>query len=97
MIFSYGNKLARDLAEDQRSKEVRSFPAELIKICRRKLNMLHAAKSLEDLKVTPGNRLEALKGDRKGRLSIRVNDQWRITFKFVDGNTPEVKVEDYHK
>ncbi len=59
--------------------------------------MLHAAKAPKDLKVPPGNRLEALKGDRKGEYSIRINDQWRITFKFEQGNVLEVKVEDYHK
>jgi len=59
--------------------------------------MLHAAKALEDLKILPGNRLEALKGGRKGEYSIRVNDQWRITFQFGQGHALEVKVEDYHK
>lgn len=97
MIVSFGNKLAKNLVEENQSKEVRGFPAELIRICRRKLNMLHAAKAPEDLKVPPGNRLEALKGGRKGEYSIRVNDQWRITFKFEQGNALEVKVEDYHK
>lgn len=97
MIVSFGNKLAKNLVEENHSKEVRGFPAELIRICRRKLNMLHAAKAPEDLKVPPGNRLEALKGDRKGEYSIRVNDQWRITFKFEQGNALEVKVEDYHR
>lgn len=95
MIVSFGNKLAKDLVEENPSKELRRFPAELIRICRRKLNTLHAAKVPEDLKVPPGNRLEALKGDRKGQYSIRVNDQWRITFKFEQGNAFEVKVEDY--
>jgi toxin HigB-1 len=97
MIGSFGNKLAKDLVEENSSKEVRAFPAELVRICRRKLNMLHAAKALEDLKSPPGNRFEALKGDRKGQYSIRVNDQWRITFKFEQGNAFDVKVEDYHK
>lgn len=97
MIVSFGNKLAKDLVEENSSKEVRAFPTELIRACRRKLNMLHAAKAPEDLKVPPGNRLEALKGNRKGEYSIRVNDQWRITFKFEQGNAHEVKVEDYHK
>lgn len=97
MIISFGNKLAKDLVEDNPSKEVRRFPPELIRICRRKLNVLHGAKTPEDLKVPPGNRLEALKGNRKGEYSIRVNEQWRITFKFAQGNASDVKVEDYHK
>lgn len=97
MIVSFGNKLAKDLVEEIQSKEVRGFPAELVKVCRRKLNMIHAAKVPEDLKIPPGNRLGALKGNRKGEFSIRVNDQWHITFKFEGGNALEVKVEDYHK
>ena len=97
MIISYGNRLAKDLVEENHSKEVRGFPAELIRTSRRKLNMLHAAKVPEDLKVAPANRLEALKGNRKGEYSIRINDQWRITFMFEQGNALEVKVEDYHR
>lgn len=97
MIVSFGNRLAKDLVEEIQSKEVRGFPAELIRICRRKLNMIHAATTPEDLKIPRGNRLEALKGSRKGEYSIRVNDQWRITFRFDQGNALEVKVEDYHK
>ena len=59
--------------------------------------MIDKAETLDDLKVPPGNRLEALKGDRAGYYSIRINDQWRITFKFKNGNALEVKIEDYHK
>ena len=61
----------------------------------RKLHMLDAARTLAALKVPPGNRLEALKGDRKGRHSIRVNDQWRITFHWTDGGPEDVLIEDY--
>ncbi len=63
---------------------------------RRKLEMLHAAKGLADLLVPPGNRLEALRGAQSGRHSIRVNDQFRITFRFQDGGAWEVLCEDYH-
>ncbi len=63
---------------------------------RRKLLYLHRARRLEDLKVPPGNRLEALKGDRKGQYSIRVNDQWRICFRRDDGNAYDVEMVDYH-
>lgn len=62
----------------------------------RKLLILHAAESLDDLRVPPGNRLEKLKGDRAGRHSIRVNDQWRICFVWSDGNAAEVEIVDYH-
>jgi proteic killer suppression protein len=58
--------------------------------------MLDKAESLEDLKVPPGNRLEALKVDKEGYYSIRINDQWRITFRFNSGSAFEVRVEDYH-
>ena len=65
-------------------------------VMRRKLDMVNAAAALGDLRVPPGNRLEALKGDQRGRHSIRVNDQYRITFRFADGHAYEVRCEDYH-
>jgi proteic killer suppression protein len=66
------------------------------RVARRKLLYLHAAKKLEDLRVPPGNRLEALKGDRTGQLSIRMNDQWRICFVWRDGDAHRVEIVDYH-
>lgn len=63
---------------------------------RRKLLLLNRAVSLEDLRVLPGNRLEALKGDRAGQHSIRINDQWRICFRWVDGDAWDVEIVDYH-
>jgi proteic killer suppression protein len=96
VIISFGNKLAKDLVEDERSKEVRSFPPELCRTTRKKLAMLHAAHTLEDLKIPPGNRLERLKGRYKDYHSIRINDQWRIMFKFEDNNAHDVRIEDYH-
>lgn len=62
----------------------------------RKLVQLDAAERLEDLRIPPGNRLEALKGDRKGQHSIRVNDQWRVCFRWDDGDAYEVEIVDYH-
>lgn len=62
----------------------------------RKLQMLHRAAQLEDLRVPPQNRLEKLKGDRKGTWSIRINDQWRIGFRFENGNAYDVEIVDYH-
>jgi len=96
MIVSFGNKLAKDLVEENSSKELRAFPAELIRAARKKLNMLHVARELKDLLSPPGNRLEKLKGDRKGQYSIRINNQWRICFHFESGNAANVTVEDYH-
>jgi proteic killer suppression protein len=58
--------------------------------------MLDAAKSLDELRVPPGNRLEALKGDRKGQHSVRINDQWRICFRWMDGEAWDVEIVDYH-
>ena len=63
---------------------------------RRKLLYLHRARVLQDLRVPPGNQLEALKGDRKGQHSIRVNDQWRICFRWSGGDAHEVEIVDYH-
>ena len=65
-------------------------------VAERKLAMLHHAKRLDDLRIPPNNRLEALRGDRKGQYSIRINDQWRICFRFQDGEASEVEIVDYH-
>lgn len=94
MIVSYANKLARDLVEDRNSKEVRGFSAQLRRSARRKLFVLSMAKQVKDLRAPPGNRLEKLKGDRKDMWSIRINEQWRIVFRFVDGQALDVSVED---
>jgi proteic killer suppression protein len=74
----------------------KGFPAELLKAVRRKLQMLDAAHRLEDLRVPPGNRLEALQGDRVGQHSIRVNDQFRICFVWLDDGAKDVEFTDYH-
>lgn len=96
MIVSFANKLAEDLFEDKKSKEVRGFPAELYRKARMKLLYLHDAAELSDLKSPPGNRLEALKGDKSGFHSIRINDQWRLVFRWVGDNAHDVSIEDYH-
>lgn len=97
MIVSFGNQLAQGLFDDKKSKHTRSFPSELYQVARRKILYLHDADNLTDLKVPPGNRLEALKGDLQGFHSIRINDQWRVIFKWSNGGANEVKVLDYHK
>jgi proteic killer suppression protein len=74
----------------------KGFPADLIKVARRKLRYLNAASVLEDLKVPPGNHLEALKGDRAGQHSIRVNDQFRICFVWTAEGPIDVEFTDYH-
>jgi proteic killer suppression protein len=96
MIQGFGNRLAEDLFDDRLSAAVRRFPAELRRTARRKLLYLHDAAELRDLRVPPGNRLEALKGRWKGFHSIRINDQWRIVFRWERGNALAVQVVDYH-
>jgi proteic killer suppression protein len=74
----------------------KGFSSDLAPVARRKLRMLAAAIRLEDLRTRPGNRLEALAGDRAGQHSIRVNDQWRLCFIWRDGDAHEVEIVDYH-
>ena len=79
-----------------RAELARRFPSQIQRTARRKLLVLHAATDLSQLRVPPGNRLEALKGDRAGQHSIRVNDQWRICFRWHYGNAAAVEIVDYH-
>jgi proteic killer suppression protein len=74
----------------------RKLPVAVCKAGIRKLDYLNAAVRLDDLLIPPGNRLEALKGSRKGKYSIRINDQYRIVFRFKDGDAYDVQVTDYH-
>ena len=76
---------------------VKGFPNDLLHVTRRKLRMIHRAARLEDLRSPPANRLEALKGDRAGWYSIRVNDQFRICFVWLEGEASEVEFIDYHR
>jgi proteic killer suppression protein len=96
MINSFGNRLAEDLYFDRQSRATRAFATDLRRIARRKLLYLHDAAELKDLRVPPGNRLETLKGNYKGKHSIRINGQWRIVFRWQNGNAFEVEVVDYH-
>lgn len=97
MIQSFGNRLAEDLFDDKRTKETRQIPDGLRRTARRKLLYLHDASELKDLRVPPGNRLEALKGEWKGFFSIRINDQWRVVFRWDNDSAYEVQVIDYHR
>lgn len=96
MIESFGNALAEDLFDDKRTRATRSFPPELRRAARRKLLYLYDAAELRDLRMPPGNRLESLKGDWKGFQSIRINDQWRVIFRWQGGNAFDVRIVDYH-
>ncbi|MCD2171538.1 type II toxin-antitoxin system RelE/ParE family toxin [Rhizobium sp. C4] len=93
MIRSFKDKQTEKIFESANS---RRLPAEISVRARRKLMSLHAANMLDDLRVPPSNRLERLKGDREGQYSIRINDQWRICFRFEDGDAFDVEICDYH-
>ena len=79
-----------------RGERYRRLPGDIQRTVRRKLRMLNNAETLADLRVPPSNRLEALKGDRHGQYSIRVNDQWRICFAWAAGHASRVEIVDYH-
>jgi proteic killer suppression protein len=96
VIRSFGNRLAEDLFDDRRTSAVRRLPPSLYRAARRKVLYLHEVEGLRDVRVPPGNRLEALKGDRAGWRSIRINDQWRVVFRWEAGHALEVSVVDYH-
>jgi proteic killer suppression protein len=92
MIASFRGKEAEALFNDLPVARLRAVERQ----ARRKLLYLNAATVLDELRQPPGNRLEALKGDRKGQFSIRINDQWRICFRWQDGNARDVEIVDYH-
>lgn len=93
MIRSFGDRDTERLWNEERAG---SYDPRILRTGLRKLEQLHAAKVLEDLRIPPGNRLEALKGDRRGQHSIRVNDQWRICFTWKDGGADDVELVDCH-
>jgi toxin HigB-1 len=95
-IVSFGDKATEDFFHNVSSKDSRRIPANLAKVARRKLDMVNAAKDLNDLRNPPANHLEALNGPLKGYHSIRVNDQYRIMFRWTQGGPAEVRFIDYH-
>jgi len=96
VIQSFGDAATGHIFYAEDTKQARMIPKALWPAVRRKLSYVHAAATLGDLRVPPGNRLEGLKGSLAGRWSIRVNDQYRITFRFDAGHAWEVRCEDYH-
>lgn len=97
MIQSFRDSASEDLFNGRGTKAARKrLPTALVRVCRRKLDLLNAATALGDLRVPPGNRLEALQGDRKGQHSIRINEQYRICFVWTDHGPEHVEVVDYH-
>jgi proteic killer suppression protein len=93
VIQSFGCKETEAIFRRRRGK---LLSGKLKRVAYRKLVMLHAAVGLEDLSVPPGNRLEALKGDRRGQHSIRINDRWRVCFTWREGSAHDVEIVDYH-
>ena len=96
MIQSFGDETTVDLFRERNTRAARRIPRALWRVAQRKLKALDVAAQLEDLTIPAGNRLERLKGDHAGRHSIRINDQYRITFRWEHGHAHEVRVEDYH-
>jgi toxin HigB-1 len=93
MIVSFGSK---DTEKIWNGIRVAKLPMEIQTIGRRKLRMLNNSQNIQDLTIPPSNKLEKLKGDLKEYYSIRINDQWRIVFKWSEGNASEVEIIDYH-
>jgi proteic killer suppression protein len=93
MIKSFRDKETEKIFNRQRSAKL---PGDIQNVVRRKLLQVHAAVDLNDLRVPPGNRLEALRENRKGQHSIRINDQWRVCFTWPEGHAYEVEITDYH-
>lgn len=96
MIKSFGNKIAADIYHGTESRHARKLPAALHQKAGRLLDQLNAAPKLDFLKVPPGNRLEKLSGNYKGFWSIRINNQWRIVFRWVDDHAHDTSIVDYH-
>ncbi|MGM0531807.1 MAG: type II toxin-antitoxin system RelE/ParE family toxin [Bacteroidota bacterium] len=94
MIVSFGSK---DTEKIWQGETVKRIPLDIQKVGRRKLRMLNNSQSLPDLRIPPSNRLERLKGKAKDFYSIRINDQWRIIFKWENNHAHEVEITDYHK
>lgn len=97
MIASFGDQATADLYHGARTRKARALPGDIVAVAIRKLDMLNGAHTLLDLRSPPGNRLEALRGSWRGYHSIRVNDQWRIVFRWSDGGAHDVRLLDYHK
>jgi toxin HigB-1 len=93
MIKTFADKETQKLFVSGKSKHI---PSDLLRRAIRRLEFIHFANDINDLSVPPSNRLHALKGDRKGQHSISINDQWRICFRFIEGDAYDVEITDYH-
>ena len=97
MIKSFGDNATEELFHNIQSRRTRRFPSEISRSVLRKLDVIDGAHQLQDLQTPSGNRLEALKGELKGYYSVRVNDQWRIVFRWSGDSAHEVSLVDYHQ
>lgn len=97
MILSFKDETSSDIYHGYNTKAARRIPRGIWPVAQRKLDMLNAAQDIMDLRMPPGNRLEVLRGKLKEFYSIRINDQFRIIFKFGGCNASEVKITDYHQ
>lgn len=97
MIRSFGDRRTEDLFHGKNSSHARRIATSIRGTVVRKLDLINSAISLEDLRSPPGNRLEALSGDLRGMHSIRVNEQWRIIFRWTDAGAEGVQIIDYHR
>ena len=96
MIRSFADETTADLFRERNSRAARRVPRDLWRAAQRKMKAIDVAARLDDLTIPAGNRLEKLRGDQVGRHSIRVNDQFRVTFRWEGSDAHEVRVEDYH-
>jgi toxin HigB-1 len=98
VIASFRDKGTEDLFDGRDTKQARkACPSDLVRVARRKLDQLNQAAALADLRAPPGNHLEKLTGEREGQYSIRINDQWRVCFRWGDSGAEDVEIADYHR
>jgi len=97
VIVSFRDKGTEDVFDGRDTRNARkACPSDLVRVARRKLDLLNQAAALGDLRAPPNNRLEKLKGDREGQCSIRINDQWRVCFRWTESGAEDVEIVDYH-
>lgn len=97
MIVSFGDKTTEDLFHNRQTRRVRRFPAEILRRALQQLDMLNSARDLRDLRSPPANRLELLKGELKGFYSVRINNRWRLIFRWEAADAHDVRIVDYHR
>jgi proteic killer suppression protein len=97
LIASFGDQATADLYHGVRSARARRFPRDVVQAALRKLDMLNSARNMNDMRSPPGNRLEALRRGWRGFHSVRINDQWRVVFRWSEGQAHDVRVIDYHR